>query len=49
MVDAEAVGDLAGRAGQSGGVEQAEELLITGVLVHKVGDREVHRGVFRGP
>jgi hypothetical protein len=30
-VDAEVVGELAGRAGQPGGVEQAEDLLVAGV------------------
>src|SRR3954471_14161297 len=30
------------RAGQSVGVEQVEELLVAGLLVHQVEDREVH-------
>jgi hypothetical protein len=36
---------LATRAGQSVGVEQPDELVIAGVLVHEVDDREVHRGI----
>jgi hypothetical protein len=41
-VDAEAVGGAAARAGQSVGVEHGEELPVAGVLVHQVGEREIH-------
>src|SRR4051794_38266411 len=36
---------LAARAGQPVGVEKPDELVIAGVLVHEVDDREVHRDV----
>ena len=47
-VDVGMVVGLATRAGQPVGVEQPDELVIAGVLVHEVDDREVHRGVSAG-
>jgi hypothetical protein len=41
-VDLQAVVGPAARAGQAVGVEQFDEPLVAGVLVHQVGDREVH-------
>jgi hypothetical protein len=41
-VDAEAVGGAAAGAGQAAGVEHGEELLVAGVLIHQVGEREIH-------
>lgn len=43
-VDAEALGGAAAGAGQAGGVEHGEELGVAGVLVHQLGEREIHRG-----
>ena len=43
-VDAEAVGGAAAGAGQPAGVEHRDELGVAGVLVHQVGEREVHGG-----
>jgi len=37
----------AARAGQPVGVEQIQELVITGLFVHQVEDREVHGAVSR--
>ena len=45
---AEVVGGPAGRVGRRLRVEQAEELLVAGVLAHRLGDRKVHRGLFPG-
>ena len=47
-VDPEAVARAAARAGQALGVEQVDELGVAGVLVHQVGDREVHERGLRG-
>jgi hypothetical protein len=41
-VDAQAVGGAAAGAGQAAGVEHGEELLVAGVLIHQVGEREIH-------
>ncbi len=41
-VDVQAVAPPAPRAGQAVGVEPAEELGVAGVLVHQVGNGEVH-------
>jgi hypothetical protein len=46
-VDAEMVIGLAARAGQAIGMEQADELVVAGVLVHEVDQGEVHGGVSR--
>jgi hypothetical protein len=35
------------RAGQAVGVEQARELLVAGLLVHQVNDREIHDAASR--
>jgi hypothetical protein len=43
-VDAEAIGGTAAGAGRPSGVEGREELGVAGVLVHQVGEREVHGG-----
>jgi hypothetical protein len=48
-VDAEAVGDAATRAGQAAGVQQGDEPVVTGPLVHQVDQREVHGRVPRSP
>ena len=42
MMDVEMVAVLAGRAGQAIGMEQADELVVAGVLIHEFDDREVH-------
>lgn len=44
-MDVEVVVGLAVRSGQAVGVEQADELVVAGILVHEVDDREVHGGV----
>src|SRR3954447_8080661 len=41
-VDAHPVGLAAAGAGRPIGMEPGEELLVAGVLVHQLGDREVH-------
>ena len=41
-VDGHAVALMAARAGEPVGVQPTDELGVTGVLVHQVGDREVH-------
>jgi hypothetical protein len=46
-MDPEMVVVLAIRAGQAVGVEQAEELVVAGGLVHEVGQGRVHRGSSR--
>jgi hypothetical protein len=46
-MDVEMIVGLAVRAGQAIGVEQGDELVVAGVLVHEVDQREVHRGVSR--
>src|SRR5262245_4271655 len=48
-VDAEAVGGPAPRAGQAVGVQQLDEPLVAGVLVHQVDQGEVHRRASRSP
>jgi hypothetical protein len=47
-VDLQAIGSPAPGAGQAVGVEDADELAIAGVLVHQIGDREVHGRLPRG-
>jgi len=42
-VDAEAFPFAASRAGEPVGVEEGDELVVAGVLVHQVGQGEVHR------
>jgi hypothetical protein len=44
-VSLQAAAGLTARAGQSVGVEDVDELLVAGVLVHKLGDGEVHGGL----
>jgi hypothetical protein len=41
-VDGHAVALMAARAGEPVGVQPPDQLGVTGVLVHQVGDREVH-------
>jgi hypothetical protein len=41
-VDAEPVATASARAGQAVGVEDRDELLVAGVLVHELGEGEVH-------
>ena len=47
-MDAEMIIGLAVRAGQAVGVEQTDEFVVAGVLVHEVGQGEIHGGVSRG-
>lgn len=41
-VDDHPVVSMAARAGEAVGMEPLYELLVTGALVHQVGDREIH-------
>jgi hypothetical protein len=41
-VDPKPVATLAARAGEAVGVEDRDDLLVAGVLVHELGDGEVH-------
>ena len=41
-VEVEAVTDRVSGAGQPLGMEQVQELLVAGVSVHQVDDREIH-------
>jgi hypothetical protein len=41
-VDDHPVVSMAARAGEAVGMEPLYELLVTGPLVHQVGDREIH-------
>jgi len=47
-MDVEMIIGLAVRAGQAVGVEQTDEFVVAGVLVHEVGEGEIHGGVSRG-
>ena len=47
-VDPQAVAGVTARAGQAVGVEEVDQLLVAGVLVHELGDREVHGRLRRG-
>jgi len=42
-MDAEVVGGPAPRAGQAAGVQQGDEAVVAGLLVHQVDQGEVHR------
>jgi hypothetical protein len=44
-VNLQGVAGLTARAGQAVGVEDIDELLVAGILVHELGDREVHGGL----
>jgi hypothetical protein len=46
-VDPKSLATLAARAGQSLGVEDLDKSLVAGLLVHQLGDREIH-GSLRG-
>ncbi|HSQ58776.1 MAG TPA: hypothetical protein VLM40_23845 [Gemmata sp.] len=48
-VDAEPVASAAPRAGQAVGVQQGEERLVTGPLVHQIDQGEVHGRDSRSP
>src|SRR3954451_12529340 len=41
-VDGHAIRGVAARAGEAVGVQPADEAVIAGLLIHQVGDREVH-------
>jgi hypothetical protein len=46
-VDLQGVAGLAARAGEAVGVEDIDKLLVAGILVHELGDWEVHGGLRR--
>jgi hypothetical protein len=48
-VDVQAVACPAARAGQAVGVQPGEELGVAGILVHQLGEREVHGRLRCGP
>jgi hypothetical protein len=44
VVDAESVLLAAAGPGQPAGVKERDELGVAGILVHQVGEREIHGG-----
>jgi hypothetical protein len=46
-VNLQGVAGLTARAGEAVGVEDIDELLVAGILVHELGDGEVHGGLRR--